>query len=50
MNIAGSIINSYMICPRQAWMGMHTISGDKDNDFFNVLPIKEKIETCVNHI
>ncbi len=32
MNITGSILNSYMVCPRQAWMGAHGISGDKDND------------------
>lgn len=33
MNVKGSMLNSYIICPRQAWMCVHGISGDKDNDF-----------------
>lgn len=33
MDVTGSMLNSYIICPRQAWMCAHGISGDKDNDF-----------------
>lgn len=33
MNITGSLLNSYIVCPRQAWLGAHAMSGDKDNDF-----------------
>ena len=31
--IGGSLVNSFIVCKRQAWMGYHAIEGDKNNDY-----------------
>ncbi|MBP7562633.1 MAG: CRISPR-associated protein Cas4 [Candidatus Cloacimonetes bacterium] len=36
MTISGSLIQAYMICPRQAWLMSRQICGDKDNDFLAI--------------
>ena len=33
MQIGGSILESYLVCKRQAWLGYHAIEGDCDNDY-----------------
>jgi len=36
MEIGGSILGSYMVCPRQAWLGYHAIDGDKNNEYLKL--------------
>jgi len=36
MNISGSIIQAYLICPRQAWLLSRQITGDQYNDFLAI--------------
>jgi len=36
MNITGSIIQSYIICPRQTWLMSRKISGDQQNEFISI--------------
>lgn len=33
MQIGGSILESYLVCKRQAWLGYHAIQGACDNDY-----------------
>ena len=36
MKIYASLIESYMVCPRQAWLLAHQIGGDQYNDFLGI--------------
>ncbi len=36
MKISGSIIQAYLICPRQAWLMSRQISGDQYNEFLAI--------------
>lgn len=36
MNISGSLIQAYIICPRKAWLMSHQICGDQTNDFIAI--------------
>lgn len=36
MKISGSIIQSYIICPRQTWLMSRNISGDQYNEFLAI--------------
>jgi len=36
MEISGSIIQSYIICPRQTWLISRKISGDQYNEFISI--------------
>jgi len=36
MNISGSIIQAYLICPRQAWLLARQITGDQYNNFLAI--------------
>lgn len=36
MKITGSIIQSYIICPRQTWLMSRKISGDQQNEFISI--------------
>ena len=33
MTIGGSLLESYLVCKRQAWLAYHAIQGDMDNDY-----------------
>ncbi len=33
MEIGGSLLASFLVCQRQAWLSYHGIEGDHDNDF-----------------
>lgn len=36
MKITGSIIQAYIICPRQTWLMSRNISGDQQNEFISI--------------
>jgi CRISPR-associated exonuclease Cas4 len=36
IKISGSIIQSYMICPRQSWLMTRNLSGDQHNEFLDI--------------
>lgn len=36
MNVTGSLIQAYLICPRQCWLMIHQMTGDQNNDFLSI--------------
>lgn len=36
MKMSGSLIQAYIICPRQAWLMSRQISGDQNNEFLSI--------------
>ncbi len=36
MEITGSIIQAYVVCPRQTWLMSRKISGDQQNEFISI--------------
>jgi CRISPR-associated exonuclease Cas4 len=36
INITGSMIQAYVICPRQAWLMSRQLTGDQRNDFIEI--------------
>lgn len=36
MHLTGSLINSYLICPRKAWLWAHELSPDSENTYLEI--------------
>lgn len=36
MHVTGSVIQSYVVCPRQTWLMSRNISGDQENEFLEI--------------